>query len=123
MSDTAVLLENPSAGRDPPGLNSAALLKCPLPVRRQGLDALSSDLCDALAEVGCPLTSLAQHRLQFETLLAELSATFINLAADQVDPRPSRRYSRGGDMLLRHCTGSRVRTDRVYESPGGPAPR
>jgi GAF domain-containing protein len=38
-----------------------------------------------LAEVGCPLAPPVQERLRFEPLLAELSATFVNLAASQVD--------------------------------------
>jgi signal transduction histidine kinase len=42
-------------------------------------------LCDFLGEAGCPLASSVQERLRFETLLAELSATFVNLAAGQVD--------------------------------------
>jgi len=42
-------------------------------------------LCKALVDAGCPLAPLVQERLRFETILAELSATFVNLSADQVD--------------------------------------
>jgi signal transduction histidine kinase len=42
-------------------------------------------LCNALEEAGCPLAPPVQERLRFETLLAELSATFVNLPASQVD--------------------------------------
>src|SRR5207248_288398 len=59
----------------------------PLPVRPQGVDAVSSDLCDDLEEAGCPLAPLVRERLRFETLLGGLSATFINLPAGQVDPQ------------------------------------
>jgi PAS domain S-box-containing protein len=38
-----------------------------------------------LEEAGCPLAPPLQERLRFDTLLAELSATFINLPAGQVD--------------------------------------
>jgi two-component system, NarL family, sensor kinase len=40
-----------------------------------------------LEEAGCPLVPLVKERLRFETLLAELSATFVNLPAHQVDSR------------------------------------
>jgi signal transduction histidine kinase len=49
------------------------------------LDAVTSDLCNVLEQAGCPLAPLVQERLRFETLLAELSATFVNLPASQVD--------------------------------------
>jgi signal transduction histidine kinase len=42
-------------------------------------------LCNVLEEAGCPLAPLVQERLRFETLLAELSATFVNLPAGEVD--------------------------------------
>jgi len=87
MSDSAVIPENQCTGQDPSGLDSEAVLRCPLPVRHQGLDALTSGLCNALEEVGCPFAPVARQRLRFETLLAELSATFINLPASQVDSR------------------------------------
>jgi signal transduction histidine kinase len=54
-------------------------------VRPRGLDNLTSDLCDALAEAGCPLAPAVQERLRFEALLSELSATFVHLPAGQVD--------------------------------------
>ena len=38
-----------------------------------------------MEHVGCPLATPVQERLRFETLLAELSATFVNLPANQVD--------------------------------------
>ena len=48
-------------------------------------DTPISNLCDALARAGCPLVPSVQERLRFEPLLAELSAGFVNLPADQVD--------------------------------------
>jgi len=42
-------------------------------------------LCDVLDDAGCPLAPAVQQRLRFETLLAELSANFVNLSAGQVD--------------------------------------
>jgi PAS domain S-box-containing protein len=49
------------------------------------LDAVTLELCSALEEAGCPLAPPVQERLRFEALLAELSATFVNLHASQVD--------------------------------------
>jgi signal transduction histidine kinase len=42
-------------------------------------------LCNVLEDAGCPLAPPVQERLRFETLLGELSARFVNLAASQVD--------------------------------------
>jgi len=84
MSHPAVRSENRTIGQDTPGMDSVAALRCPLPVRPRGLDNLTSDLCNVLEEAGCPLAPLIQERLRFETLLAELSATFVNLPAGQV---------------------------------------
>src|SRR5262249_23100981 len=87
MSHSAVPLENETTAQDPPGRTEGAAIRCSLPVRLQGLDAVSSDLCDALEEAGCPLAPpvRVRVRLPFETLLAGLSATFINLSAGEVD--------------------------------------
>jgi signal transduction histidine kinase len=85
MSHPTERFENPTIGQDTPGMNSVAALRCPLPVRPRGPDNLTSDLCNVLEEAGCPLAPLVQERLRFETLLAELSATFVNLPAGQVD--------------------------------------
>ena len=46
---------------------------------------LTSDLCDALTEAGCPLAPSMHERLRFETLLAKMSATFVNLPSSEVD--------------------------------------
>jgi len=45
------------------------------------------DLCIGLEEAGCPLAPSVQERLRFETLLAELSAAFVNLPAGKVDSK------------------------------------
>jgi signal transduction histidine kinase len=58
---------------------------CPLPVRLLGPGPLTSDLCNVLEEAGCPLAPPVQERLRFVTLLADLSVTFVNLPASEVD--------------------------------------
>lgn len=47
--------------------------------------ALTSDTCRSMADAGCPLAADVHDRLRFETLLAELSAKFVNVPASQVD--------------------------------------
>jgi PAS domain S-box-containing protein len=85
MNHPAVRYENQITGQISPGMDSVAALRCPLSINPRGLDNLTADLCSVLEEAGCPLAPPVQERLRFETLLAELSATFVNLPADQVD--------------------------------------
>jgi signal transduction histidine kinase len=42
-------------------------------------------LYERLEDAGCPLAPPVRDRIRFETLLANLSATFVNVPADQVD--------------------------------------
>lgn len=60
-------------------------LPCPFPTTPRTQDRLTSELCIVLAESGCPLASSVEERLQFETFLANLSATFVNVPASEVD--------------------------------------
>ncbi len=60
-------------------------LRCPLPTPQQAPASITPDLCQFLAEEGCPLATPVRDRLRFETLLAELSAIFVNLPAHEVD--------------------------------------
>jgi signal transduction histidine kinase len=85
MNHSTVLPENQTTGQDKPGMDLGDALLCPFPDRDQGPGPLTSDLCNVLEEAGCPLASPVQERLRFETLLADLSATFVNLPANQVD--------------------------------------
>ncbi len=85
MMHSAVLSETETTSQDTPGMDTGGAVQCPLPVRPQRLDVVTSDLCRILEEAGCPLAFPVQERLRFETLLAELSATFVNLPPSQVD--------------------------------------
>jgi signal transduction histidine kinase len=85
MSYPAVLSEYQANSQDTPGIGTDDALRCPFPVGPRSLDNVTSGLCNVLAEAGCPLAPSLQERLRFETLLAELSATFVNLSAGQVD--------------------------------------
>lgn len=81
MSHSTVRSENQTIGQDATGMNSALALQ----VSSRGLHNLTSDLCNNLEEVGRPPAPLVQECLRFESLLTELSATFVNLPAGEVD--------------------------------------
>src|SRR5437764_6126202 len=85
MSPSILQLWNPSTGQETPGMGPEDVVLCPLPDRPLEFDALTSDLCNGLEEAGCPLVPAVQARLLFEALLVELSATFVNVPANQVD--------------------------------------
>src|SRR5437763_14718598 len=70
---------------DKPGPDAPDGVRCPLPRKAPGLDVLTQEFCSFLEDAGCPLALPVQARLRFETLLADLSATFVNLPAGQVD--------------------------------------
>jgi PAS domain S-box-containing protein len=46
---------------------------------------LTTELCNTLGEVGCPLAEPVDGRLQFQALFGQLSAAFVNLAPAEVD--------------------------------------
>src|SRR5438309_64811 len=85
MSHAAVLSKNQTTGQDTADVVSVAAVRCPVPVGLQGPEPVASDQCDALEEAGCPLAPPVRERLQFETLLADLSATFVNVPPAAVD--------------------------------------
>src|SRR4051812_37559156 len=101
---------------------------CPIPASTQRLDALTQDVCTDLKKGGCPLIGCVQEGRSFETLLAEVSGTFVNLPADEVDSQIEstlRRIveflgvDRGGlaEVLVEQ---KRLVTTHSYHLPGGP---
>ena len=72
---------------DGEGLHHHAKLgiMCPLPSMSTGKDPLSSVVFSRMQDIGCPLAADSKQRFQFEKLLSELSAKFINVSAEQVD--------------------------------------
>ena len=48
-------------------------------------DRLTQELCTTLTDRGCPLAGGFQERLQFERLLVEVSASFVNLPIREID--------------------------------------
>lgn len=58
---------------------------CPFSPESRRYQSITGELYQALEEAGCPLAQPAQDRLRFETLLANLSATFVNVVANEVD--------------------------------------
>jgi PAS domain S-box-containing protein len=85
MNHSALRAENENGVQVSPGMDAGGAARCPLPNNPHGVGGLTSDLCSALEEAGCPLAPSVQERLRFETLLAELSAAFVNLPANQID--------------------------------------
>jgi signal transduction histidine kinase len=81
----SVLPEAQTIDLDPYGPDLGPGVRCPLPLHRQRPGTLTARRCAELEKAGCPLAAPVRERLRFETLLAELSATFVNLPADQVD--------------------------------------
>ena len=75
----------PSTAKDPSATDARAFDRCPLPDGLRTPDSFTADLCATLGEFGCPLASRVDERVRFESLLADLSATFVNLASEQVD--------------------------------------
>ncbi len=65
--------------------HSASTFPCPLPVEPGARQRITSELCSVLGDAGCPLAVPVEERLRFETFLANLSATFVNVPASQVD--------------------------------------
>jgi hypothetical protein len=64
-------------------------LECPLSAMSNKIHAPASESYRSFADAGCPLASDMHYRLQFETLLTELSAKFVNVPAGQVDSQRS----------------------------------
>jgi hypothetical protein len=81
-----------------------------------------------MQDIGCPLAADSKQRFQFETLLSELSAKFINVSADQVDSQIKWGLQRIVELLGIDRSGlGQVSADRKqivvthsYELPGIP---
>ncbi|MCO6456692.1 MAG: GAF domain-containing sensor histidine kinase [Pirellulaceae bacterium] len=65
--------------------NGDGVFPCPLPTSGRPVRSLDQDLRQGLAKAGCPLAPSVEERVQFETLLSELSSRFVNLTANEVD--------------------------------------
>jgi len=93
-----------------------------------GIVALTSNTCRDWVDAGCPLAANVQHRLQFETLLTELSAKFVNVPASQVDSQIEWGLQRIVELLGIDRSGlGQVSADRKqlvvthsYQLPGIP---
>ena len=67
-------------------INSEAGVRCPVFIGRDGVNQLTTDFSEEhLGEAGCPVAPAMQNLGRFESVLTELSATFVNIPADQVD--------------------------------------
>lgn len=110
----------------------SAAIMCPLPVRPGGKPRITAELCTVLGEAGCPLALSVEERLRFETFLANLSATFVNVPANEVDSQITSALRQIVEFLGIDRSGfGEMSADRKqlvithsYELPGvAPSPR
>ncbi len=107
---------------------SEAGITCPLSALPARNDALTSSMYRTLEDAGCPLVTDVHHRLQFETLLTELSAKFVDVSASQVDSQIEWGLRRIVEFLgIDRCGLGQVSADRKqllvthsYQLPGIP---
>ena len=72
----------------------------------------------ATRQIEATSPSIAEGQLEFERLVAELSASFINLPADRVDDAMRDALRRIGEALdLDRCTFFRIQPDGVAVAP------
>ncbi len=64
---------------------STRQIACPVPNVGSAVDAFHLNSLQSLSDAGCPLAGDMHRRVQFETLLTELSSKFVNVPANQVD--------------------------------------
>jgi signal transduction histidine kinase len=128
MRDFAVSPEHLATDPGKPRVDPGAPLACPLPANPLGIDALNSELGKGLQDAGCPLALAIQDRVHFEAVLAELSATFVNVPASQVDSQIESGLRQIVELLgIDRCGFGEVSADGKqfvvtysYELPGVP---
>lgn len=115
-----------------PSRSMTAPASCALPISARDVPAVNSNLCKVLNDVGCPLAIPVEERLRFETFLAQLSATFVNVAADCVDAEIESALRQIVDFLgIDRCgfgevtaDGKQIAITHSFQLPGvPPSPR
>jgi DNA-binding CsgD family transcriptional regulator len=129
MSHSAALPEDQGTGQSKSNSDAAATIPCPLPEGLRGDQVINSELSNVLERAGCPLAVPVQQRLRFENFLADLSATFISVPADQVDSQIVAGLRRIVEFLGIDRSGfgelvadkNELKITHSYEVPGVPA--
>jgi signal transduction histidine kinase len=85
MSRSALQLGNQVVGGVIDDVGTPDPFLCPLVVEPRRTLNITAELCNNLASTRCPMALPVQDRLRFETFLANLSATFINVPATEID--------------------------------------
>jgi signal transduction histidine kinase len=109
-------------------IERAGSIRCPLPSDAPRFDSLSTSARRQLRDAGCPLAISIEDRVQFESLLSELSFKFVNLEADEVDSQIQSGLRRVvevlgidrsgfGEVL---ADGSQLIVTHSYQLPGVP---
>ncbi len=128
MHQSAVLPEHLATDQGSSGVDPEAPCLCPIPAIPLGIDDLTAGLGKDLQDAGCPLAHAIQDRLLFKTVLAELSATFVNVPAEQVDSQIEAGLQRIANLLeIDRCGFGEVSADgnqfvvtHSYQVPGVP---
>jgi signal transduction histidine kinase len=128
MHHSAVLPELLAADQVKSDVDPEAPLPCPLSASPLGIDDLTSGLGKGLEDAGCPLAPAIQDRLHFEAVLAELSANFVNVSAEQVDSKIESGLQKIVELLeIDRCGFGEVSSDgrqflvtHSYQLPGVP---
>ena len=111
-------------------INSEADIRCPVLIRPEGRDQLTTDFSEErLVEAGCLMAPGIQSRRRFEAVLTELSATFVNVPANQVDSQIESALQKLVELLdmdrvgLGQVTadGSKFIATHSYQLPGIPS--
>jgi len=132
MSQSNVLSDSPVSAHGAIKIDSRPDSRCSLTKTVGDLTGVNSNLCRILESAGCPLVSPVQERLRFETFLAELSATFVNVPASQVDAEIESALRQIVDFLgidrsgfgEVSANGRQMEITHSYELPGvPPSPR
>jgi RNA polymerase sigma factor (sigma-70 family) len=129
MSHSAALPEEQSTGQGKSTSAAAATIPCPLPEGLRGDQVINSELSNVLEQAGCPLAVPVQQRLRFENFLADLSATFLSVPADQVDSLIVAGLRQIVELLGIDRSGfgevltdtNKLKITHSYEVPGVPA--
>ena len=109
-------------------VQAASEASCRLKATRPDVDTVTSNLFSRLEDAGCPLAPAVRERLRFETLLAELSAKFVNVCAAEVDSQIESGLRRIVEMLGLDrsglgevsADGKRFVVTHSYQLPGVP---
>ena len=111
-------------------INSDAGVRCPVLIRRDRVNQLTTDFAEeSRVEAGCLMAPVIHSRRRFEAVLTELSATFVNVPANQVDSQIESALRKLVELLgidrvglgQVSADGSKFVVTHSYQLPGVPS--